>query len=90
MPAVEQVVAVIDIADVNLVGVVPVVRPGFGPWVYETEPIAAILELGIPARDTEGAALDTKPMLRSEVATVSRVGDSLALVAATLLPGAVV
>ena len=90
MSAVEQVVTVIDVADVDVVGVVPVVRPGFRPRVNETEPIAAILEPGISADDTERATLDTKPMLRPKVSTESRVGDSITLVAATLLPGAVV
>ncbi len=90
MPAVEQVVAVIDVGDINVVGVVPVIRPVFRPWVHETEPIAAVLEAGISAHNKEGQAVDSKPMLRPKVSTEPVVRDAIAAVAATLLPSAVV
>jgi hypothetical protein len=44
-----QVIAVIDVDDINIVGVVPVVRPVSRPWVNEAEPIALVLETWISA-----------------------------------------
>ena len=58
-----QVIAVIDVDDINIVGVVPVVRPGSRPWVNETEPIALVLEPWIPAHYQEGKAIDAKSMV---------------------------
>jgi hypothetical protein len=51
IPAVEQVIAVVDIGQVNVVGVIPVVRPVLRPWVNSAKPIALILETWISAND---------------------------------------
>jgi hypothetical protein len=90
MPAVEQVIAVVDVADIDIVGVIPVRRPGFWPRVNETEPIAAVLEAGISAHNQEGEPIDSEPMFRPKVSTESIVRNAVAVVAAALLPGAVV
>jgi hypothetical protein len=87
---VEQVIAVIDVGDINFVGVVPVIRPVFWPWVNDTEPIALILEARVSAHNQKGLAVDAEPMLRPKVSTESVVRDAVAVVAATLLPSAVV
>ena len=90
VPAVEQVVAVVDVGDINVVGVVPVIRPIFRPWVNEAEPIAVVLEARISAHNQEGQAVDAEPMIRPKVSTEPVVRDAVAVVATTLLPIAVV
>jgi hypothetical protein len=48
------------------------------------------LEAGISAHNKEGTAVDSEPMLRPKVSTEPVVRDAVAVVAATLLPSAVV
>jgi hypothetical protein len=90
IPAVEQVIAVVYVGDVDVVGVVPVVRPGSWPWINEAKPIATVLEARVSADNQEGQALDSESMRRSKVATEPIVRNAVANVAATLLPSAVV
>ncbi len=90
IPAVEQVVAVVDVGDINVVCVVPIIRPVFRPRVNHTEPIAAVLEAGISAYNEEGEAVDAEPMVAAEVSTEALVRNAVAVVAAALLPSAVV
>src|SRR5579863_6318024 len=85
-----QVVAVVNIGDVNVVVVIPVISPVFRPWVNKTDPIALILEAGESTNNHEGQAVDAEPMVATKVSTVMVVGDSVAVVAAPLLPVAVV
>ena len=88
--AVVQVVAVVDVGDVNVVVVIPVISPVFRPWVNKTYPIALILETRVPTNDQEGQAVDAKPMVPAKVSAVTVVRDPVAVIAATLLPVAVV
>ena len=88
--AVEQIIAIVNIVDVDVIGVIPVIRPVPWPWVNKTKPITTILEARISANDQEGQALDSERMAWSEVPVKSVVGDSVATIAATLLPGAMV
>ena len=86
-----QVVAiVVDAADIDVVGPVPVILPVFRPWVDGTEPIAVILETGMARLDTEWQAVDAEPMLRSEVPMVPVVRHAVAFVAATLIPSTMI
>jgi hypothetical protein len=87
---VEQVIAVVDVGDINVVGVVPVIRPIFWPWVNDTEPIAFVLKARISAHDHEGESVDSESMVRPKVSTKPVVRDAVAVVAATSLPSAVV
>jgi hypothetical protein len=88
--AVVQVIAIVDVGHVNVVVVIPVVPPVLRPWVNKTYPIALVLEAGLPANNHEGEAIDAKPMVPAEVSSISVVGNAVAVVAATLLPVAVV
>ena len=90
IPAVEQVIAVVGVGDVDVICVVPVIRPVFWPWVNRTEPIATVLEARVPANNQEGKTVDSESMLRPKVSTEPVVGDAVAVVATTLLPIAVV
>jgi hypothetical protein len=90
IPAVVKVIAVVHVGDVNVVVVIPVIPPVFRPWVNETDPIAPILEARVPANNQKGQAVDAEPMVPTKVSTVTVVRDAVAVVAATLLPVAVV
>ena len=90
IPAVVQVVAVVDVSDVDVVVVIPVIAPVFRPWVNKTYPIALILEARVPTNDQERQAVDAEPMVATKVSAVTVVRDAVAVIAATLLPVAVV
>src|ERR1700691_90349 len=62
-----EVVAVVDIGDIDLVVVVPVVAPVSWPRVNNAQPITAVLEARISANHHEGQALDAESMIRSEI-----------------------
>lgn len=89
IPTVVQVVAVIEVGDINVVVVVPIVAPVFRPWVNSTDPIATVLEARVSANHQEREAVDAEPMLRPKVSTEAMVRNAVAVVAATLLPSAV-
>lgn len=90
IPAVEQVIAVVGVGDIDVVGVVPIIRPVFWPWVNGTKPIATVLEARVPANNQERKTVDSEPMRRPKVSTEPVVRDPVAVVAATLLPISVV
>ena len=63
IPAVVQVIAVIDVVDIDFVVVIPVISPGNRPWIHGTEPITLILESRISAYNQERPAVDTESMI---------------------------
>jgi hypothetical protein len=85
-----QVIAVIDVGDVDIVGVVPVIRPVAWPWINNTEPIALVLEARVSANHQEGESVNAEAMLPPKVSPEPVVRDTVAAVAATLFPTAVV
>ena len=90
IPAVIHVVPVVDVRNIDVIGVIPVICPGPRPWVNETNPIPPVLETRISTNHLVRKPVDSEPMLRPKVSTVSVVRDAITAVAATLLPGAVV
>ena len=89
IPSVVQVIAVSSVVDIHIIVVVPIVGPVFRPRINQTEPIASVLEAGIPANDNYWVAVNAEGVSRTEIAIVAVVGNAIALVAATLLPIAV-
>ena len=89
IPAVVQVIAVIDVDDVNVVGLVPVGSPEFRIRINDTEPIATVLEAREPANLHKGEAVDAERVTRTIVAAEIDVRNAVAVVAAPLLPCAV-
>ena len=89
IPAVVQVIAVLGVVDIHIIVFVPVVFPVFWPWVNDTEPKAAVLEAGIPPTDHQREAVDVEPVILTEVAAKIVFRNTVAAVAATLLPAAV-
>ena len=90
MVGVEQVIPVVDVGDINVVIVIPVIPPVFRPWVNQTYPVALILEAWVSANNHEGQAVDAESMVRPKVSTEAVVRDAVAVVASALLPGAMV
>jgi hypothetical protein len=90
MPPVVQVIAVVAVCDINVVGVVPVIRPDFWPRINKAEPIAVVLETWISAHNQEWKAIDPELMLRPKASAETVVRNAVAVIAATLLPTAVV
>jgi hypothetical protein len=88
--AVVQIVAIVNISDIDVIVVIPVISPIFRPWVKSTDPITVILKAGISANNQEGKPGDAEPMVLTKVSTESVIRNAVAAVAATLLPGAVV
>ena len=86
IPGVVQVIAVVDVSDINVVGVVPVIRPIVRPRINNAEPIATVLEPGIPAHDLERLAVNSETMIWSERSAEPVIGDAVAVIATTLLP----
>ena len=58
--AVKQVVPIVDIHDINIVGLVPVISPEFRVRINHTEPIPAVLESREPANLHKGEAVDSE------------------------------
>ena len=90
IPAVVHVVAVIHIGDIDVVVVVPIVAPVFGPRVKSTDPVAVVPEAGISAYEPEWQATDSEAMLWPKVSAVPVIRNAVTVVAAALLPRAVV
>jgi len=88
IPAVEQVIPVIHVIDVNVVGLVPVGSPVFRIGIIEIEPKAVVLEARKPAHHHEGEVVYAEPVARTIVGVKNVVRYPVAVVAAALLPGA--
>jgi hypothetical protein len=90
IPAVVQVIAVVDVDDVNVVVVIPVIAPVFRPRVNGTDPIASVLEARVSAHHQEGQAVDSESTVSTKVSAETVVRNAIAVVAAALLPSAVI
>ena len=90
IPAVIQVVAVIDVIDINVIVVVPVISPVGRPRVDRTDPIAVVLEARISAYNQERQAVDAESVTWAEVSPETVVGNTVPVISASLLPGAMV
>lgn len=90
MPAVEEVIAVVLVADINIVRVIPVVTPISWPRVDQAEPVPFVLEAGEPADNHEWEASNPETVTCAEESAVTRLRDAVAVVSAALLPAPVI
>lgn len=90
IPVVVQVITVVLVNHVDVVGVIPVIRPVCRPWVEKCNPIAVVLETRVPIINHEGKAEDPEQIPLPKVDVVPGVRHAVAVVPAPLLPGAVV
>ena len=87
--AVVQVIAITVVVHVYIIVVVPIGIPVLRPRVNQTEPIAAVMEAAMPANIPHGETVDAEPVILAIVATETILRNTIAAVAAALLPGAV-
>jgi hypothetical protein len=85
-----KVVPVVGISYVDVIRVIPIGRPVARIRVNHAEPIASILEAGIPTDDQEREAADAESVSLSEAAAEAFIGNAISVVPATLLPGSMV
>jgi hypothetical protein len=90
IPAVVHVVAIVDVVDIDVVVVVPVISPGLRPGVDSADPIALVLEARVSAYDQEGEGIDAESVARPKVSAVAVVRNAITSVAPALLPGTVI
>jgi len=90
IPAVVHVVAIVDVVDIDVVVVVPVISPGLRPGVNSADPITLVLEAWVSAYDQEREGIDAEAVARPKVSAVAVVRNAIATVAPTLLPGAMI
>jgi len=89
MHAVIYVVPIAGVINIYVVGFVPVRRPRFRPRINERNPIAVVLEARISAYEEHRKGVDAEEVPTPEVEPEAVFGNSVAVVAAALLPGAV-
>jgi hypothetical protein len=85
-----HVVPIVLVENINVVIFVPVVSPIVRPRVNYAKPKAVVLEAREAANNHKRLAVDDEPVLRAKVAVVTVLRDTVAVVAAALLPRAVV
>ena len=90
MSAVIEIITVVDVAYVDFVCVIPVVRPVLRPWIHQAEPISPVLKAGKTANYQEWPPVNAESVLRPKISTVARVWDAVTVVASALLPGVMV
>ena len=90
MPAVVHVIPIVLIDNVNVVSLVPVVRPVVGPRINQAEPKAAVLEARESANHHVGLVIDHESVVRTKVPVVTVFRDAVAVVTAALLPRPVI
>ena len=72
-----------------VVGFVPRRRPPFRPRINERNPIAVVLEARIPAYEEHRKAVDAEELVTPVIEPEAVFRNSVAVMAAALLPGAV-
>ncbi len=89
IPAVVQIIPVPGVVDVHIIVFVPIVWPVLRPRINDAKPKATVLETGISTDHHDGVGVDTEGVRRTKVAAIMVVRDAVAIVAAALLPIAV-
>jgi len=79
----------VAVANINVVGGIPVWRPISWPRINHHERIAAVLEAGV-TRNYDGLALNAKPMSRAEIEPETVLRNVITAITAALSPGAVI
>jgi hypothetical protein len=87
--AVIQIISVTVVVHVYVIVVVPVGIPVLRPRVNQTEPIAAVMEAAMSPNISHRKTVNAEPVILAIVATEAVIRNVVAVVAAALLPGAV-
>ncbi len=84
--AVVQIIAVVGVVKVNIIVVVPIVRPILRPWIDDTDPVSAVPEARISAEHCHTIPTQAERMLRSKVFAITELRDPVTDVAAAFPP----
>jgi hypothetical protein len=88
MLSIEHVIPVIDIVHIDIVGSVPNGRPGFWARVNHSKPEASELETWGTFDHHDWNVVDAKPVSPAEMSAEAIVGNSVSVIAAAFVPGA--
>lgn len=88
MARVVHVVAVIVVFDVNVVGVIPIGGPVFGPWVDDGDPAVVIAEAGASGHDYDRKRVDAEAVRGSEINDVALARHAVSVIASAVAPAA--
>ena len=89
IPAVIQVITIPGVLNIYIIVLVPVVSPVWGPRVKQADPIATVPKAGVPAKNVQIEAEESKNVAWTKKEAITVVWNSVAVVAATLLPSPV-
>jgi hypothetical protein len=76
--------------NIDIVGLIPVIRPVLWPWINGTKPVAAVAEAWISINFQERQSVDTEAMVQAERSAKASLGNSVSAISAVLLPTAVI
>jgi len=86
MAPVIHVIPVIDVVDVNVVGLVPSARPVFRPRINQAEPEAPVLEPWVAIHDNDRDAVNAKPVSTAKMRAEAVFRNAVAPVTPTFAP----
>lgn len=88
--AVVHVIPIVRINHIDIVGLIPVVGPCIWPRIDHAEPITVVLKAWEATNHHVRLVVDYERIIRSKVAVVAVFRDAVTVIAAALLPVAVV
>ena len=88
MARVVHVVAVVHVFDVNVVGVIPIGSPVFGPRVDDGDPAIVVAEARASGHDYDRKRVDAKAVCGSEINDVTLARQAVSVIASALAPAA--
>src|SRR5258706_1621532 len=86
MAAVVHVIPVVDVVDVNVVGVVPGARPVFRPRINDAEPEASVLKSRVSAHDDDWIAANSEPVSTAKIRVEAIFRNAVAAVTSAFMP----
>ncbi len=88
MATVAEIVAVVHVIDVNIIGLVPVRRPGFRPRINNPEPKTAVLKARASIDHDHGCAVYAEVVSASEVLTEAVWRNAITNITSAIMPRA--
>ena len=88
MGTVEQIVAVIDVVDIDIVGAIPGWRPCLRAGINHTEPEAPELKTGATFDHYDGNVVNAKPVSAAKMSAEAIFRNAVSVITAALVPGA--
>jgi hypothetical protein len=89
MAAIAQIVAVVHVVHVNVVSLIPVRRPGFGPGIDNGEPEAAVLEAWTSIDHDHGCSVNAEVVSTAKVLAEAVWRNAITYITSAIMPRAV-